>query len=39
MEKPCDWCTRDTQEICPECRGTGFIEVEEGKPELMESTS
>lgn len=27
--KPCDWCTREDQETCPECGGTGFVEIED----------
>lgn len=26
MSKPCDWCTREDQETCPECEGTGVVD-------------
>lgn len=22
----CDWCDRETQVTCPQCKGTGFVE-------------
>lgn len=27
--KPCEWCEREDQETCPECKGTGFVEIED----------
>lgn len=27
--KPCDWCEREDQWTCPECKGTGFVEEED----------
>lgn len=26
---PCTWCEREDQWSCPECKGTGFVEVNE----------
>lgn len=33
-EKPCEWCDRDTQATCPECKGTGFVEVTDEEDDI-----
>jgi len=28
---PCDWCDRETQETCPACAGSGYIDRAESE--------